>query len=44
VTQVSEPPSFDTGIPYPARTYDYWLAGRKTTRPTGTRGDRAIET
>jgi O-methyltransferase involved in polyketide biosynthesis len=41
---VSEPPSFDTGIPHPARIYDYWLGGTENYEADRDAGDRVIET
>ena len=40
----AEPPSFDTSISHPARTYDYWLGGKDNYKADRDVGDQVIAT
>jgi hypothetical protein len=42
--RASEPPSFDTTLSHPARTYDYWLGGKDNYKADRDVGDQVIET
>jgi hypothetical protein len=39
-----EPPSFDTTVSHPARTYDYWLGGKDNYEADRAVGDQAMAT
>ena len=42
--RAGEPPSFDTTISHPARTYDYWLGGKDNYQADRDVGDQVIAT
>jgi len=41
--RAGEPPSFDTTLSHPARTYDYWLGGKDNYEADRDIGDQVIE-
>lgn len=41
--RAGEPPSFDTTLSHPARTYDYWLGGKDNYEADRDVGDQVIE-